>query len=202
VIGIGGGIFNGGMLTVTNSTFSGNSAPFDGIISGGTFKSTILANNSGGNCSGTITDAGYNISDDSSCGFSKTGTANNGDNVNPLLSTAGLANNGGPTQTIALNSESLAIDAVPVADCTDQDGKPIKTDQRGFPRPDFGEDVCDIGAFESQETFAGQPGAANCHGQSVAALSNQYGSLDTAVSALGFPSEQALQNAIKAFCGA
>ena len=50
-------------------------------------------------------------------------------------------------------------------------------------------------------TFAGQPGRANCHGKSVSALSNQYGSLDAAASALSFPSVQALQNAIRAYCG-
>jgi hypothetical protein len=99
---------------------------------------------------GTITDAGYNISDDSTCAFAKTGSANNGDNVNPLPSPAGLAKNGGPTQTIALLSGSPAIDAIPVADCTDQSTPPkrITADQRGFPRPDAGEQVCDIGAYE------------------------------------------------------
>jgi hypothetical protein len=69
-----------------------------------------------------------------------------------------------------------------------------------FPRPDFGDDVCDIGAYESQESFAGEPGAANCQGVSVSALANQYGSLAAAASALGFPSVRALQDAIKAFC--
>jgi hypothetical protein len=50
-------------------------------------------------------------------------------------------------------------------------------------------------------TFAGQPGAPNCHGQSVSALAQQYGGLNAAASALGFPSVQALQSAIRAFCG-
>jgi uncharacterized repeat protein (TIGR03803 family) len=49
--------------------------------------------------------------------------------------------------------------------------------------------------------FAGQPGKPNCHGKSVSALSNQYGSLDAAASALGFPNVQALQDAIRSFCG-
>jgi hypothetical protein len=143
---------------------------------------------------------GYNISDDASRGFAETGSANNGDAVNPMFSSDGLANNGGPTQTIALAPGSPAIDAIPVADCTDQTSKPITTDQRGFPRPDFREDVCDIGAFESQESFAGHAGAANCRGQSISALSKQYGSLDAAASALGFPSEIVLQIAIRKFC--
>jgi YVTN family beta-propeller protein len=51
-------------------------------------------------------------------------------------------------------------------------------------------------------TFAGTPGASNCQGVSVSALSNQDGSLNVAASALGYPSVQALQNAIRAFRGA
>jgi YVTN family beta-propeller protein len=49
--------------------------------------------------------------------------------------------------------------------------------------------------------FAGTPGKANCHGQSVSALAKQYGGLNAAASALGFSSIGALQNAILAFCG-
>jgi hypothetical protein len=201
----GGGISSGGTLAVTNSTFSGNSSRLGGGIfndANASLKNTILAASSGGNCSGTITDAGYNISDDNTCGFAKTGSANNGDNVNPLLSPAGLANNGGRTQTIALQSGSPAIDSIPVAACTDQSIPPklITSDQRGFPRPDAGELVCDIGAYEFQD-FAGQPGAANCHGMTVSALAQEFGSIKAAASALHFPSVRALQNAIRAFCG-
>jgi hypothetical protein len=147
-----------------------------------------------------ITDVGYNISDDNSCDFSATGSRNS---TNPGLSSDGLVNNGGPTQTIALAPGSPAIDAIPVADCTDQSSppKPITTDQRGMPRPDFQELVCDIGAYEAQETFAGQPRKANCHGKSVSALSNQSGSIDAAASALGFASVKPLQNAIRTYCG-
>jgi hypothetical protein len=111
------------------------------------------------NCGGTITDAGYNISDDGSCGFTVTGSLNN---TNPGLA-AGLANNGGPTQTIALVAGSPAIDVIPLADCTDQDGDRLRTDQRGFPRPDAGESVCDIGAFETQDSCSqNQQGNNNC----------------------------------------
>jgi CSLREA domain-containing protein len=209
-----GGIDNffDGMLTVTNSTFSSNMGGPGGIFNLGSasLKSTILASSMfepppvglpSPNCGGAITDAGYNISDDSTCGFAKTGSANNGDGVNPLLSTAGLANNGGPTQTIALQSGSPAIDAIPVADCTDQASppSPITTDQRGLLRPDNGEQFCDIGAYEFQD-FAGGPGQAQCFEQSVGTLTRQFGSLDAAASALGYSSVRALQNAIGAFC--
>ena len=50
--------------------------------------------------------------------------------------------------------------------------------------------------------FAGTPGAANCHGQSVSVLSQTYGdSLANAAAALGYASVKDLQAAITAFCG-
>ena len=49
-------------------------------------------------------------------------------------------------------------------------------------------------------TFAGTFGKANCHGQSVSALAQQFGGLNNAAAAMGFPSVQALQGAILAFC--
>jgi CSLREA domain-containing protein len=202
----GGAIFSqGGTATITSSTLSGNSVPYEG---GGIYnyfgqvsiKGTILANESlGDNCAGdALTDDGYNISDDSTCGFSATGSAIN---VDPML--AALADNGGPTMTFALESGSPAIDAIPLADCTDQASptpNPITTDQRGMSRPDAGEAVCDIGAYEFQEKFVGTPGATNCNGKSASALSNQYGTLDAAAAALGYPSVKALQTDIKAYC--
>jgi hypothetical protein len=209
----GGGIVNDGILTVTNSTFSGNSAQQargGGILSlhGTTFgrpisssvKNSIVVGSIGGNCSGlgTIIDAGYNISDDTTCGFSTTGSLNN---TYPMLDPAGLSNNGGPTQTIALLLGSPAIDAIPVASCTDQDRNNLTTDQRGFPRPDAEENLCDIGAYEFQD-FAGQPGTRNCQGVSVSALTHQFRNIKAAASALCFPSVKALQAAITAFCRA
>jgi hypothetical protein len=49
-------------------------------------------------------------------------------------------------------------------------------------------------------TFAGTPGQANCHGQSVAALTRQFGGLDAAASVLGFASVRELHEAIGSFC--
>ena len=153
-IGDGGGAINtyGGTMTVTNSTFSGNTGGGIATSSGSTrVKNTILAANGDSDCLGPVTDAGYNIADDSTCGFSATGSHNSTD---PKLDQAGLRNNGGPTQTIALQSTSSAIDAIPLADCTDQalPPNPIITDQRLFPRPDAEEANCDIGAYEFQDT--------------------------------------------------
>ena len=135
-----------GTLSITNSTFSGNSSSicifnFAGPI---TVTNSILAGNPGGNCFGTITDGGNNISDDSSCSFGNPTGANGqtlGDSIDPMLDPNGLINNGGPTFTIALQSTSLGIDAVPVADCP-------STDQRGTSRPAPGYNACSVGAFE------------------------------------------------------
>jgi len=54
--------------------------------------------------------------------------------------------------------------------------------------------------FVQQPVFAGTPGKANCHGQSVSALAKQYGGLNGAAAALGFASVDALQAAIQEFC--
>jgi hypothetical protein len=111
-------------------------------------KSTILANNSG-NCSqtgyGTFISDGYNLSDDGSCSGSLTQPTDK-NNTPAGLDPKGLQNNGGPTQTIALLPSSPAVDAIPVANCTDTNGNPVSTDQRGVSRPQGPN--CDIGAFE------------------------------------------------------
>jgi N-acetylneuraminic acid mutarotase len=54
--------------------------------------------------------------------------------------------------------------------------------------------------FNPAPTFAGTPGLSNCHGQSVAALAHQYGGINAAAAALGYPSVKALQTAIGTFC--
>jgi hypothetical protein len=53
---------------------------------------------------------------------------------------------------------------------------------------------------EVPPVFAGTPGKANCKGQSVSALAQQFGDLKAAATALGFPNVRALQDAIRAFC--
>ena len=146
-----GGIGNslGGTLTVNNSTISGNKAPNGlggGIDGASTLQNTIVANNSGGNCHHTPTSKGYNLSSDGTCHFNGAGDMNNTD---PKLGT--LGNYGGPTPTIPLLAGSPAIDAGNPSGCTDGKGHLLKTDQRGYPRPDK-EDAsgCDMGAYERQ----------------------------------------------------
>jgi hypothetical protein len=49
---------------------------------------------------------------------------------------------------------------------------------------------------------AGTPGAADCHDVTISGLAHQFGSIPSAVSALGFSSVKSLQNSFAAFCGA
>jgi hypothetical protein len=48
---------------------------------------------------------------------------------------------------------------------------------------------------------AGTPKTANCKGKTIAALSEQFGTLDDATSVLGFSSVTALQDGVSLFCG-
>ncbi len=153
----GGGIAttDDSTLTVTNSTFSGNSAAGMGgaISNAGTaeFLNTIMANSpSGGNCSGKITDGGFNIDDGSTCGFN---VANNSKPMtNPLLDPMGLKDNSGPTETIALLAGSPAINA------SNPKCPPPNTDQRGVARP---QGRCDIGAFQAAGADVDKDGIPN-----------------------------------------
>jgi hypothetical protein len=132
-----GAIYGFGQLYLTNCTVAFNSASTDGggiRTGGGVLVNTLLAANTPGNCSGSVTDGGHNLSSDGTCGFTGTGSMNNTDSrIGPL------ANNGGPTLTMALLPGSPAIDAA------DPAAAPA-IDQRGFPRPAGA--ALDIGAFE------------------------------------------------------
>jgi hypothetical protein len=155
-----GGILNGGLfqsvgtLFINNSTLSGNTAGEGrggGIfnVKGSTvvLQNSIVANNTGGNCSGKLTSHGYNLSSDGTCDFDRAGDLNNTD---PEL--APLQNNGGPTDTMALLPGSPAIDSGNPSGCTDGAGHLLKTDQRGKPRHDKEDSGgCDRGAYERQK---------------------------------------------------
>lgn len=150
----GGAIYSGGgIVQISNSTFGTNPENIGGggaLSNAGSsvlIQNSIVANNgNGGNCSGTITSDGNNLSSDSTCHFSSAGDINS---KNPRL--AALRSNGGPTQTMALPNGSPALDAGNPAGCRDFSGNLLKTDQRGQPRPGGGETTgCDMGAYESQ----------------------------------------------------
>jgi len=144
----GDGIANkssaGGPVTATNCTVSSNGS--DGILNDSssgtdtTITNTIMADNTSANCGGTITDGGHNLqSPGTTCGTTIT-------TADPKLDPTGLRNNGGPTQTIALEAGSPAINAGNESVCA---AAPVNNvDERGFVRPGLGATNCSIGAFE------------------------------------------------------
>jgi hypothetical protein len=154
-VGEGGGIDAHGTLQLTNCTVSDNHAGSEG---GGIYVrgrldyvNTIVANNTGksGNCAvaesyykggdfrpgGSLGTNSNNLVGDGSCDAAFSG--------DPMLGP--LADNGGPTLTHALLSDSPAIDAISAISCT------VSTDQREVIRPvaqTSSDTPCDIGAFE------------------------------------------------------
>jgi hypothetical protein len=141
----GGGIANNvaSNVTITGSTLSGNNGGTGGSGGGITnFSGTVSVaasivadGTSSVDCSGSITDAGYNLDDDGSCGFT---ASTDFSDTRAGLYPGGLQNNGGPTQTIALEQGSPALGAVNnLSLCS-------TPDQRGVARPT----PCDIGAVE------------------------------------------------------
>lgn len=145
-----GGIFNTGVLHLTNSTIVSNSSYLSGGIAGSaTLKNTILAYNravptDSGNChaNATITSLGYNLDSDGSCRLTGPGDASK---IDPLLGP--LAHNGGPTLTHKPQVGSPAIDTGTNDGCpaTDQRGQPRSTDGNGD-----GKATCDKGSVETE----------------------------------------------------
>ena len=168
--GGGGGVYNQGTGTIEASTVSANSVTtsFDGAFGGGinnsddnslTLAADIIAKQSaGGDCSNSsnpVTDAGYNVDDDGTCGL---GTSNNSISnstvIDDYLGTLGA--NGGPTETVPLlaspspttSSADPALGAIPATfdlpiavngvslACSIPDQRGVTPDQ-----------PCDVGAF-------------------------------------------------------
>lgn len=152
--------------TIVNSTIAGNSVGATGTagglavynpepMTGGSaalaVKNTIVANNTGpagsSNCGAVaMLTSDHNLSSDESCMFTDPGSKQN---ANPLL--GGPQNNGGETDTLALQPGSPALDAGTNAGCP-------ATDQRGVSRPQGPN--CDIGAFEREVAVPPPPPAA------------------------------------------
>jgi fibronectin-binding autotransporter adhesin len=103
---------------------------------------TILALNTapsagGPDCFGTFESDGYNLLGKTvGCTF----TAKPTDRLNKDPKLGALADNGGPTRTLALLAGSPALDSIPPAVCA------VARDQRGVKRPQGPK--CDIGAYE------------------------------------------------------
>lgn len=159
--GLGGGIMvAGGRLSVNNATIAGNQAGFmgGGIYGGGSnvvLKNTIIADNTANNpwnmsrqCTALLANGGNNLQypannpTDPARPECTTGIQV----IDPQLSR--LADNGGPTWTMALPPGSSAIDAGNAATC-------LPTDQRGILRPQGSS--CDIGAYEVATRLALNP---------------------------------------------
>ncbi len=127
--GTGGGISSNGA--------NGDTGPTSGGAVYGSSGTVIIANNILANSKvtvgGTVTDRGGNLSTDLNPLLTSTTSLRL---TNPLLS--GLASNGGPTQTMAIATNSPAINRGVADFCP-----PL--DQRGTNRLD----ACDIGAYET-----------------------------------------------------
>lgn len=173
-ISFGGGVGNRGSLLVTNSTFAANIGTAISNRSTAAVRNTILATStSGANCKGTVPlDGGHNLDDGDTCGLSGDlcGSGVGGTstcNAAAMLDPAGLRDNGGPTETIALCTGndrpsigcagvSPAVGGGDPAVCTEEGvGFVNSRDQRGWSRPGHGYDVCSIGAFEASLVVCG-----------------------------------------------
>ncbi len=170
VWGTGGGIFNGGTLTVINSTFSANRAANGGGIGNVSWASLVndtlyenegfglgggLYNHTDGTVIATNVLIGNSVNNDdcANLGTLVTKVPNmDSDNTcdgfltNANLMVSPLQSAGGPTQTHPLQLGSPAIDAgTGLGNCP-------ATDQRGYFRPIDGDSdstpTCDIGAYE------------------------------------------------------
>ena len=161
----GGGIYNAGdLLVLQHSTITDNTAPDgygSGVASQGDANTTtevthtIIAGNTNSDVdvvSGAINSfvsLGYNLigtsnsSPDALANFTSTGDQTGV--TNPLLGP--LSNNGGPTETHALQPTSPAIDAGDLAAVGGINGVP-SLDQRGPPFARVAQSTIDIGAYE------------------------------------------------------
>ncbi|MGE0066892.1 MAG: choice-of-anchor Q domain-containing protein, partial [Solirubrobacterales bacterium] len=170
-LNMGGGVLagidptnpEGTKATLLNSTIAGNSVaaggsgagfsinnPTAGVVTTFAVTNTIVAGNRAGtvaaDCGGVVAvSSANNIGSDASCMFTDAASKQN---TNPLL--GALADNGGPTNTMALSAGSPAIDAGTNTGCP-------ATDQRGVARPQGS--ACDIGAYELAPAPVGSPSA-------------------------------------------
>jgi len=155
---VGGGVYvHGGTVTIVNSTISSNTATERGggiygyiaydISSVFALKNTIVL----GNSSPDAADVGCFDNQDAPVACVGTTLASivgipAGLTLADILDPAGLADNGGPTKTIALTDSATnpAMDHGDAATCA---AAPVSgLDQRGLPRTP----PCDIGAYELQ----------------------------------------------------
>jgi len=155
----GAAIYNNtpGQLWLWNVTIAANESTYPAALTNSSnivvMAHTIVSDNIGGDCNntGSITiGEHHNLAGDSSCTFMT--DLSDQTSTDPKL--LALADNGGPTQTMALASDSPAIDAG--GTCM-SGGAPLLIDQRGWPRTVDGDvdgtATCDLGAFEAPPPY-------------------------------------------------
>ncbi|HUD17233.1 MAG TPA: choice-of-anchor Q domain-containing protein, partial [Acidimicrobiales bacterium] len=161
----GGGLYNGSLAVLDDSTVSGNSVTAansppgsgSGILNDA--GSTALAGDivatpggapAGGECfGGGFYDGGYNVDDDGSCGLHASTSVSDSASIDSYLGP--LADNGGPTQTVALtagtvSSPNPAQAVIPASFVSPYGGGRAscsQPDQRGVARSA----PCDMGSF-------------------------------------------------------
>jgi hypothetical protein len=194
-------------LTITNSTITDNTAT--GSNAAGALymfapssvgvAGTIVSHNTVNQCSGAVSDGGYNVGDDtevaSSCGFS----AAKHDLVFADPQLGALANNGGPTRTRLPGPASPVLDKIATSTATGLSdavtGAPVSLcvagslDQRGTARPQGAK--CDIGAVEKGQVAPAVSGPATADASVGAAMApltyTSTGSPQATLTATGLP---------------
>ena len=160
----GGALEVFGNAVVAYSTFTGNSATSAGgamsVTGTVAVQSSIIAGNTAPalagpdirNFAGSTTSLGYNLIGNTA-GSNWAGQPSDQTGVDPMFSAVMLANNGGPTKTVALQAASPARSG---GDCSGNSSStpvipPVSFDQRGFVRST----PCTIGAFDMTSIFYG-----------------------------------------------
>ena len=150
-----------GTLTATASTFDLNSATVGTVIDNDDYTGIgavhVAADIFTSSCqetgegTSTWTDGGYNVGPDATCETGTTGDNHSASNLATVLG-AGLANNGGPTDTIAITTTGSdpAYRIIPSGTST----LCPTTDQRGY--TSAANTACDAGAYQSSGTTTGQ----------------------------------------------
>jgi hypothetical protein len=177
--GAGVAVGRAAAISLNNATINGNSSPAIGQAAGlalldandqATVHNTILTNNkvggsvkecfkSSGPQPPVITSQGYNLADDTTCGFTQTGDQQAA-GLNPNLGP--LQDNGGPTDgapgaTSPTLTEALPLGSIAIDKADPDNSKNPATDERHVNRPVGA--ASDVGAFEFVPTPPSSPPA-------------------------------------------